>query len=178
MSTVFTNSILNVDHSKIESPTKTHLADCYAMVTTAVSITFWAVLLMLALCILMQPFWPVPQSGRDIAINIIVGASIIIGLLILFKYFAEKAKGYCVREQDITLFKGLIFKNIITQPICRIQHIEVKRGPIDRKVGLAKLHVYSAGDISQTFEIPGLALETANSIRNQILAHKEMQHHG
>ncbi|MDG1254053.1 MAG: PH domain-containing protein, partial [Glaciecola sp.] len=84
----------------------------------------------------------------------------------------------CVREQDITLFKGLIFRKVITQPICRIQHIEVKRGPIDRKVNLAKLHVYSAGDIAQTFEIPGLDFTLANSIRNELLAHKDMQHHG
>lgn len=178
MDTTFTNTIINTEHSEIESPKLTPLADRYAIVDTAVSATFWTILLMVALFAVMQPFWPIPQAGRDVAMNIIMGVSGVLVLLVVTGYFAEKAKGYCVREQDITLFKGLIFKKIITQPICRIQHIEVKRGPIDRKTGLAKLHVYSAGDISQTFEIPGLELETANSIRNEILAHKEMQHHG
>lgn len=178
METPFTNAILDVQHSQITSPVKTPLDARYAIVDTAVSTVIWSVLLIIAICVVMQPLWPIPQAGRDIAINIIIGISAVVTLIVVFGYFAEKAKGYCVREQDITLFKGLIFNKIITQPICRIQHIEVKRGPIDRKVGLAKLHVFSAGDISQTFEIPGLALETANSIRNEILAHKEMQHHG
>ncbi len=178
MENTFSNHILHFDDSRIQSPEATPLAEHYAMVNTAVSIVTLLIIISVALVAIFQPIWPMPDEGRTIAVYIASGVTTFFLLLIGYGYFAEKAKGYCVREQDITLFKGLIFRKVITQPICRIQHIEVKRGPIDRKVNLAKLHVYSAGDIAQTFEVPGLDLTLANSIRNEILAHKDMQHHG
>lgn len=178
MENTFSNHILQFDDSQIQSPQVTPLEKHYAIVNTAVSMVTLLVIVLVALTAIFQPFWPMPDEGRTIAVYIAIGISVFFTLLTIYGYFAEKAKGYCVREQDITLFKGLIFKKVITQPICRIQHIEVKRGPIDRRVDLAKLHVFSAGDIAQTFEIPGLDVTLANSIRNEILAHKDMQHHG
>ena len=178
MENTFSNHILQFDDSQIQSPQVTTLAKHYAIVNTAVSMVTLLVIVLVALTAIFQPFWPMPDEGRTIAVYIVIGVSVFFTLLTTYGYFAEKAKGYCVREQDITLFKGLISKKVITQPICRIQHIEVKRGPIDRRVDLAKLHVFSAGDIAQTFEIPGLDVTLANSIRNEILAHKDLQHHG
>lgn len=178
MENTFRNHILHIDDAQIQSPHMTPLADHYAMVNSAVSLLTLLVIIAVALIAIFQPLWPLPDEGRTNAVFIAIAVSISLLLLIVYGYFAEKAKGYCVREQDITLFKGLIFRKIITQPICRIQHIEVKSGPVDRKVELAKLHVYSAGDIAQTFEIPGLPVALANAIRNDILAHKDMQHHG
>ena len=178
MENTFSNHILQFDDSQIQSPEATPLAEHYAVVNAAVSIVTLLIIITVALVAIFQPVWPMPDEARTVAVYITIGLTAFFALIILYGYFAEKAKGYCVREQDITLFKGLIFRKVITQPICRIQHIEVKRGPVDRKVNLAKLHVYSAGDIAQTFEIPGLDVTLANYIRNGILAHKDMQHHG
>lgn len=178
MEHTFSNHILQFDDSQIQSPEATPLAEHYAMVNMAVSMLTLMIIIAVALVAIFQPIWPMPDEGRTIAVYISSAVSAFFLFLIGYGYFAEKAKGYCVREQDITLFKGLIFRKVITQPICRIQHIEVKSGPVDRKVNLAILHVYSAGDIAHTFEIPGLDVTLANSIRNEILAHKDMQHHG
>jgi membrane protein YdbS with pleckstrin-like domain len=95
-----------------------------------------------------------------------------------YTILSDKRKFYSLREQDLSYRSGLIFRKTVSQPMLRIQHVELKRGPIDRKVGLAKLQVFSAGGALHTFEIPGLPLETAENIRQFILDHKDVNHHG
>lgn len=89
-------------------------------------------------------------------------------------FFSAKHKHFALREQDLSYASGLIFKKVVTQPILRIQHIELKRGPVARKIGLASLQVFSAGGSLHTFEIPGLPLKTAEAIRHFILQHKDI----
>ena len=88
-------------------------------------------------------------------------------------FFADPLIKYALREQDLSLQSGLVFRSLSCQPILRVQHVELKRGPIDRKVGLAKLQVFSAGGALHTFEIPGLPIEDAESIRQFIISHKD-----
>jgi membrane protein YdbS with pleckstrin-like domain len=90
---------------------------------------------------------------------------------------ADPLKTYALREHDLSYSAGLIFKKTITQPILRIQHIELKRGPIERKVGLATLQVFSAGGALDTFEIPGLPLNEAQKLREFILRYKGSTQH-
>jgi membrane protein YdbS with pleckstrin-like domain len=66
----------------------------------------------------------------------------------------------------------------VIQPLSRIQHIELKRGPLERSAGLATSHVYSAGGGAHTFEIPGLPVEQAQGLRQFILQHQDLQHGG
>jgi membrane protein YdbS with pleckstrin-like domain len=88
------------------------------------------------------------------------------------------AKNYTLRELDLHYASGLFFKKVVSQPITRIQHIELKRGPIERKVGLATLQVFSAGGDMHTFQIPGLPIDTAQQLRQFILQHKDVVKHG
>ena len=94
---------------------------------------------------------------------------IIFGLLLCcYQWFADQAKYFSIREHDISFFNGLLFRRLVTQPISRIQHVEVSQGPIDRFAGLGKLQVYSAGSSMQTFAIPGLPIEVAHQLRQQL----------
>ncbi|QPG06229.1 PH domain-containing protein [Salinimonas marina] len=92
----------------------------------------------------------------------------------VYHFFADLRVRYALREQDLVLHKGLIFKSISCQPILRIQHIELKRGPLERLAGLASLQVFSAGGAGHTFEIPGLPVARAQQLRQFILSHKEL----
>ncbi|MFC4701542.1 PH domain-containing protein [Glaciecola siphonariae] len=97
------------------------------------------------------------------------------GLLSMtYHFFADPLIQYAVREQDVHFQSGLFFRNLVSQPILRIQHIELKRGPIERKAKLATLQVFSAGGVSHTFEIPGLEYEKAISLRKFIINHKDL----
>lgn len=93
---------------------------------------------------------------------------------ITYHLLADKRIRYALREQDILLTKGLIFRSLICQPILRLQHVEIKQGPLARLAGLSSLYVYSAGGAMHTFHIPGLEAQTAEHIRQFILSHKEL----
>lgn len=92
----------------------------------------------------------------------------------LYHVFADPIIKYAVREQDVHFQSGLIFRKLVSQPILRIQHIELKRGPIERKAGLATLQVFSAGGVSHTFQIPGMEYEKAVALRKFIINHKDL----
>ena len=175
-----TFSNLHVDIDAVtSSPLKaTPVAAHYPITEFCVGVAFLLLVVIVGIIAIYQPIWIVPETGRYWIVRILTAVSSIWLLISIYGYYAAKKIGFCVREQDITLFKGLIFRKQITQPICRIQHIEVQRGPLDRKVGLANLHVFSAGDVTQTFVIPGLLDDDAVAMRANILAHKELQHHG
>lgn len=154
------------------------LAHNYAQVSKYVSLAITGILAAIGSAIAYQPFFPLPDKAQ----NIIIFITIVVGLLGLLSAYigaaADRRKWYALRELDISFHSGLIFKDTVTQPILRVQHVELKRGPIDRKVGFAKLQVFSAGGALHTFEIPGLPLAEAEQVRQFILTHKDASQHG
>jgi hypothetical protein len=129
----------------------------------------------LTIAVSWQPFFFTPEQFQQNAF-LISGLFLLLAILVvIYTYLADKKKGYCIREQDISYRSGLIFRKIVTQPILRIQHVELNRGPVDRKIGLAKLQVFSAGGAMHTFEVPGLPLALAEKLRQTILNHKNLQ---
>jgi len=125
-----------------------------------------------------QKIFELPKGVYDITMVVAPILLCITVIKLLYQLMADSRKFYSLREQDLSYSSGLIFKKTVTQPILRIQHIELKQGPIDRKVGLAKIQVFSAGGALHTFKIPGLTLNTAESIRQFVLDHKDVNNHG
>lgn len=139
-------------------------------VTAAFSLLVFTVLLVVA----YQPLFTLPVKleysiGVAGAITALLG-----GLIFTYHYFADRLIYYTLREQDIVLFKGLFFKKVICQPMLRIQHIDIQRGPLERLAGLATLKVYSAGGSDYTLAIPGLPEETAEKMRQFVLNHSDL----
>ncbi|WP_163930508.1 PH domain-containing protein [Paraferrimonas sp. SM1919] len=141
-------------------------------------VLFWAVVVGLILAAKFQPFYELPQpvqSNLNYVILIIVGIFLV---TLAYIHFADKNKKFALRQQDINYHCGLFFYRTISQPILRIQHVELKQGPIERRYNLARLQVFSAGGEFHTFEIPGLDLAKAEQMRQFILAHKDTQLNG
>lgn len=74
---------------------------------------------------------------------------------------------YELREQEIDLQHGIITITRTLIPMARVQHVDTRRGPLDRRFGLAGLVLYTAAGAST---IPGLAEETAGHLRDRIAA--------
>lgn len=77
--------------------------------------------------------------------------------------------GYALREKDISFKSGLWWKSMTTVPFNRVQHCDLKQGILDRKFGLSKLTIYTAGGQSTDLMIPGLLPETAEQLKSFIL---------
>lgn len=93
-------------------------------------------------------------------------------LLTIYTVISSRAKAYLLREHDMSFYRGVIFKSITVQPLTRLQHIEITRGPLERLFGLATLKLFSAGGAQHAMAIPGLLLAEAEDLRGRILDSK------
>ncbi|MEM9158033.1 MAG: PH domain-containing protein [Verrucomicrobiota bacterium] len=84
--------------------------------------------------------------------------------------FAEhKRRGVALREKDLAFKKGLFWHQYTLLPFNRVQHIEVHQGPIERKLGLSSLRLFTAGGSGVDLQISGLESERADRIKQFIL---------
>jgi membrane protein YdbS with pleckstrin-like domain len=80
---------------------------------------------------------------------------------------------YAIRTHDIIVRKGIFFFSETIQPLVRVQHVELKRGPVEKHSGLASLKIFSAGLGKETFTLPGLLLADAERVRTHVLGYNE-----
>ena len=81
--------------------------------------------------------------------------------------------GYAIREKDITYKSGWLWKSMTTIPFNRVQHCDLRQGILDRRFGLSKLTIYTAGGQSTDLMIPGLLPDTAEKLKAFILRSTE-----
>jgi uncharacterized protein len=97
------------------------------------------------------------DSGINQAIIYIAIALFVLCLLTLFiSYLGFKKRKYAIREKDMTYSHGYLVNKTLTLPYNRIQHIEIARSFIARKLGLSTLKIYSAGESGGDLAIKGL----------------------
>lgn len=137
-------------------------------------LVFWLVVVSLLLVLYWQPWFPLPHMVELYLPQLQLAAAIFGLLSSAYGVVADKNKGYAIREHDFSYRSGVIFKSVISQPILRIQHVELKHGPVDRHFGLASLEIFSAGGAMHTFAIPGLPEEKAREIRSYVLTHSDI----
>ena len=77
---------------------------------------------------------------------------------------------FLLRQHDLTFQSGWLFRTRTTVPVARIQHAEVHRGPLDRKLGLSSLRLYTAGSSGANLIIPGLEAEFAENLRESLMS--------
>lgn len=84
---------------------------------------------------------------------------------------AFRRKAFAFREHDLMFRSGVIASNTMIIPYNRVQHVSLHEGFIARRLGLARLEVFTAGGSSGDINIPGLRLQQAKDIR-ELLAGK------
>ena len=79
-----------------------------------------------------------------------------------------RAWGYRIRERDLLLRHGVLWKRSSVVPHARIQHVDMRAGPIERWLGLSRVVVFTAGSTGGAVAIPGLAEERAERLRDRL----------
>lgn len=154
------------------------LSEKYRPVHIATGLVFYVIVALLSSITRFQPFVALPDNLVNAYPYVITITLLLAIITCTYRFFADPIKRYSIREQDISFTSGLFFRKTLCQPILRIQHIEIKRGPVERAAGIASLQVFSAGGAAHTFEIPGLDLTIAQKMRQFILDHKDVNQHG
>ena len=76
--------------------------------------------------------------------------------------------GYSVDGELLRVLRGWLFHTDTIVPFVRVQHIDVKRGPLDKLFGTATLVVHTAGTHNSIVALPGLSPDRAADIREDI----------
>lgn len=79
--------------------------------------------------------------------------------------------GYRKEARAIRIASGWLVRRETVVPYVRVQHIDVSRGPIERAFGVATLTLHTAGSYNSTVDLPGLAINDANRMRDDIREH-------
>ena len=74
-----------------------------------------------------------------------------------------------LREHDMLVQHGVLFRKWSSIPLHRIQHVDTHQGPLQRIVGLVSLQLYTAAGHSSDGSIPGLLENRATTLRDQII---------
>jgi membrane protein YdbS with pleckstrin-like domain len=126
----------------------------------------WAVALLVAAAISVLLRW------RDTA-PIVVALPVVLVLLggaaalLTLPGLLVRHWRYQLNEQEIDLQRGIFTVTRTLIPMARIQHVDTRRGLIQRRYGLATVVLYTAAGSS---EIPDLAEATAAGLRDRIAA--------
>lgn len=72
-------------------------------------------------------------------------------------------------DAALRIRRGVWWRTEIDVPRSRVQHTDVVQGPLERRFGLAKLVVHTAGTVDATVELAGLVLADARAVRNHLV---------
>lgn len=170
----FTNETATLPEITIDDLELSPVSPKYRVLNISMALVFLSATIAVIVLLDLGLFFTTPTWMSTNSIWLYGTVTIVSFINVIYHIFADPIIQYAVREQDVHFQSGLFFRKLVSQPILRVQHIELKRGPIERKAGLATLQVYSAGGGSYTFEIPGLEYERAISLRRFIINHKDL----
>jgi len=128
------------------------------------------------------------QVGAATALVAVLGAAIVLihahfwlaGIIVvvvgalgyvanLFAQRRVRAWGYCEREDDLLVRRGVAFRRLSVVPYGRMQFVDVTAGPVERTFGLATVRMHTAAAASDA-RIPGLSEADASHLRDQLAA--------
>jgi len=75
---------------------------------------------------------------------------------------------YALQEDSLLLDRGVVTRVRTVVPYVRIQHVDTRRGPVERALGLASVVVYTAGSRGADVTVPGLTRERAEELQSRL----------
>lgn len=117
-----------------------------------------------------------PVGIRLIAPGVIAGlaALLIIGLSLLWPGLRYRFWRWQVEADRVLIVKGVLWRSRSLIPRVRIQHVDTRSSPLQRWLGLNSLVIYTAGTRGADAEIPGLAADEAERLREELARLEEL----
>ena len=133
-----------------------------------------AVTIGLALIIIQSIAGPA-QAGDHAAARLLFSAYVwllwvpLAAFLVAWPLISFPYHGYAVRERDILVRSGVLWRRVTAVPYNRIQHVETESSVLDRRFGIANVKLYTAGGSGGDLRIRGLAATASEKIRVFVL---------
>jgi len=88
-------------------------------------------------------------------------------------YRSWAATSWRLDARGLQVRRGRLFQREILVPRSRVQHLDLERGPIERRRGLATIVVHTAGSRLQALRQSGLAEQDAVALRDALVPEAE-----
>lgn len=108
------------------------------------------------------PFW----LGTGIAVSVI---GFFFWLSFAWPAADYRRQGWRLDESGLEIRRGIFWRREITVPRARVQHTDVRQGPLQRQYGVAKLVIHTAGTEAPSIELNGLSLPIAQWLRDELI---------
>ena len=86
---------------------------------------------------------------------------------------AYRRTHFALDDAGLRIRRGVFWRSETLVPRSRVQHIDLNRGPLDRRFGLATLKVYTAGTKLASVSVDGLPEARAAQLRNALVSHDD-----
>jgi hypothetical protein len=109
-------------------------------------------------------------TSVTVALVVAIGLVFVVLLLSLWlPTWSFERWGYALREEDLLIAHGVLVRSVTAIPTGRIQHVDTRQGPLEQWLGLARVHIYTASGMGADGVIPGLRVEEAETLRDQLV---------
>jgi membrane protein YdbS with pleckstrin-like domain len=82
---------------------------------------------------------------------------------------SHRHASYRLDPLGIQIRRGVIWRAVVNIPRSRVQHTDVAQGPLERKYGLGRLIIYTAGSSHAQVTVHGLDHQVALRVRDLLL---------
>lgn len=90
-------------------------------------------------------------------------------IAVWWPWLSWRGWGWLHRDEELLIGRGVLHRSVTAIPIERIQHVDVRQGPIEQWLGLARVHVHTASGVGSDGVVPGLSLAVAESLRDELV---------
>jgi len=104
------------------------------------------------------PSWP----------SLALGVAVIALLFGTWAFVRRRRVRWQLDAQGLGVRRGRLWQHETRVPASRVQHLDLRRGPIERLTGLATLVVHTAGSRFGAVAIEGLAVSDAQRLRDRL----------
>lgn len=111
------------------------------------------------------------STAGGMAVGAIVGGALLLYFCVMAMVWPSlqfEHTRYHIREHDLLVQRGVLFRRRSSIPHNRIQHVDTRQGPIERFFGLSRVAVFTAAGMSADGSIPGLETSRAEAIRDEL----------
>lgn len=102
--------------------------------------------------------------------GVLAGAVVVMGTLVLAYLPRRRYRSwrYALGPEELYLERGFLNRVRTIVPLRRVQHLDVSQDLLEREFDLGKLIVHTAGTRSSEVVLPGLRLDEAERLRDEI----------
>ncbi len=129
----------------------------------------WSIVVAVVGCVMAAVFLP---WWAPVAVGVLAVVGIVWWVIVAHRQV--KNLGYAIREKDLLIQRGIMFRSTTVVPFGRMQFVDVSSGPVSRLFGLATVELHTASASSDA-TIPGLPAQDADHLR-ELLAQRGETH--